>query len=62
MVVAPRVRATVAAEALDDASGFEAAETVWVDEVEEEDDESSDASADVDAGTPPEGTAEDAQD
>ncbi|MAP63363.1 MAG: hypothetical protein CMH34_06375 [Microbacterium sp.] len=57
-----RRRATVAAEALDDASGFEAAETVWVDEVEEEDDESSDASADVDAGTPPEGTAEDAQD
>ena len=31
-------RATIAAEALDDASGFEAGETVWVDEVEEEED------------------------
>ncbi|GAA1964166.1 hypothetical protein GCM10009816_27920 [Microbacterium aquimaris] len=57
-----RRRATVAAEALDDASGFEAAETVWVDEVEEEEDESSDAGTGIDAETPPEGTAEDAQD
>ncbi|MDZ8173268.1 hypothetical protein [Microbacterium xanthum] len=33
-------RAAVAADALDDASGFEAGETVWVDDVEEEDVES----------------------